>query len=90
MAWLQDAEVTGGMGAERTRMEQQEGAVKRLAFSPYGWNRAQPNRHNQYFPWKTAWLISGQNSFTMLNTPSKAICVTHFWPVFVQVRSLEG
>ena len=46
--------------------------------------------YRQYFPWKTEWLISGQNSFKTLNAPSNAIWVSHFWPVFVQVRSREG
>jgi hypothetical protein len=45
---------------------------------------------SQYFEWKTARLISGQNSFKMLRTPSSATCVTHFCPVLVQVRSLPG
>jgi hypothetical protein len=60
-------------------------------------NRAMRNTYavrkeerRQYFPWKIAWSISGQNSFKMLNAPSKPICVSHFWPVLVQVRSLPG
>jgi hypothetical protein len=71
-------------------LSNRSGAVNRLTLWRYSWHRIRQNWHNQYLPWKMAWLISGQNSFTMLKTSSNAIWVTHFWPVFVQVRSLDG
>jgi hypothetical protein len=49
-------------------------AVVQLKEGRRDWHRPRPNPRQQCSPWKTAWMISGQNSFTMPNTPSRTIC----------------
>ncbi len=49
-----------------------------------------PLRVRQYLLRNTIRLMSGQNSFKMLNAPSRPIWATHFWPVLVQGARATG